>query len=163
MWLKDCNAVRRVGLVAGGRLPLKAYEELKSFKIYHLDIGLLRMMCDIDPSVIVSKEKLFMEFNGSLTEQFVLQELQSLDILNNIYYWTEGSMSEVDFLFSYKNKVIPCEAKAGLNVHAKSLKVFMEKYKPEMAIRTSLKNYRKEDALLNLPLYEIWLLPTLLS
>lgn len=163
MWLKDCNAVRRVGLVAGGRLPLKAYEELKSFKIYHLDIGLLRMMCDIDPSVIVSKEKLFMEFNGSLTEQFVLQELQSLDILNNIYYWSEGSMSEVDFLFSYKNKVIPCEAKAGLNVHAKSLKVFMEKYKPEMAIRTSLKNYRKEDALLNLPLYEIWLLPTLLS
>lgn len=163
MWLKDCNAVRRVGLVAGGRLPLKAYEELKSFKIYHLDIGLLRMMCDIDPSVIVSKEKLFMEFNGSLTEQFVLQELQSLDILNNIYYWSEGSMSEVDFLFSYKNKVIPCEAKAGLNVHAKSLKVFMEKYKPEMAIRTSLKDYRKEDALLNLPLYEIWLLPTLLS
>ncbi|MCQ2211115.1 MAG: ATP-binding protein [Paludibacteraceae bacterium] len=163
MWLKDCNAVRRVGLVAGGRLPLKAYEELKSFKIYHLDIGLLRMMCDIDPSVIVSKEKLFMEFKGSLTEQFVLQELQSLDILNNIYYWSEGSMSEVDFLFSYKNKVIPCEAKAGLNVHAKSLKVFMEKYKPEMAIRTSLKNYRKEDALLNLPLYEIWLLPTLLS
>ncbi len=162
MWLKDCSAVRRVGLVAGGRLPLKAYEDLKSFKIYHLDIGLLRTMCDIDPSVIVNKEKLFMEFNGSLTEQFVLQELQSLDILNNIYYWSEGAMSEVDFLFSYKNNVIPCEAKAGLNVHAKSLKVFMEKYKPEMAIRTSLKDYRKEDGLLNLPLYEIWLLPEIM-
>ncbi|MBQ0029444.1 MAG: ATP-binding protein [Bacteroidales bacterium] len=163
MWLKDCSAVRRVGLVAGGRLPLKAYEDLKSFKIYHLDIGLLRMMCDIDPSVIVSKEKLFMEFNGSLTEQFVLQELQSLDILNNINYWSEGSMSEVDFLFSYKNRVIPCEAKAGLNVQAKSLKVFMGKYKPEMAIRTSLKDYRNEDGLLNLPLYEIWLLPEMMS
>ncbi len=162
MWLKDCSAVRRVGHVAGGRLPLKAYEDLKSFKIYHLDIGLLRTMCDIDPSVIVNKEKLFMEFNGSLTEQFVLQELQSLDILNNIYYWSEGAMSEVDFLFSYKNNVIPCEAKAGLNVHAKSLKVFMEKYKPEMAIRTSLKDYRKEDGLLNLPLYEIWLLPEIM-
>lgn len=162
MWLKDCSAVRRVGLVAGGRLPLKAYEELKSFKIYHLDIGLLRTMCDIDPSVIVSKDKLFMEFNGSLTEQFVLQELQNLDVLNNIYYWSEGAMSEVDFLFSYKSKVIPCEAKAGLNVHAKSLKVFMEKYKPELAIRTSLKDYRKEDCLLNLPLYEIWLLPEIM-
>lgn len=162
MWLKDCSAVRRVGLVGGGRLPLKTYEDLKSFKIYHLDIGLLRTMCDIDPSVIVSKEKLFMEFNGSLTEQFVLQELQSLDILSNIYYWSEGAMSEVDFLFSYKNKVIPCEAKAGLNVHAKSLKVFMAKYKPELAIRTSLKDYRKEDSLLNLPLYEIWLLPEII-
>lgn len=163
MWLKDCSAVRRVGLVAGGRLPLKAYEDLKCFKIYHLDIGLLRTMCDIDPSIIVSKEKLFMEFNGALTEQFVLQELQSLDIFNNIYYWTECSMAEVDFLFSYKNKVVPCEAKAGLNVHAKSLKVFMEKYKPEMAIRTSLKDYREDGCLLNLPLYEIWLLPEIMS
>lgn len=163
MWLKDCSAVRRVGLVAGGRLPLKAYEDLKAFKIYHLDIGLLRTMCDIDSSIIVSKEKLLTEFNGSLTEQFVLQELQSLDIFTNIYYWSEGSMSEVDFLFSYKNMVVPCEAKAGLNVHAKSLKVFMERYNPQIAIRTSLKDYRKESCLLNLPLYELWLLPEILN
>lgn len=136
---------------------------MKAFKIYHLDIGLLRQMCDIDPSVIVSKEKIFMEFNGSLTELFVLQELQSMDLFNNIYYWSEGSMSEVDFLFLHKNRVIPCEVKAGLNVHAKSRKVFAGKYKPEMAIRTSLKDYIKDDYILNLPLYELWLLPKILS
>lgn len=163
LWLKDSGVIRHVGLVEGGRLPLKAYEDLKSFKIYHLDLGLLCAMCEIAPSVILNKTNIFSEFNGSLTEQFVLQELQNSGIAQRIYYWSEGDTSEVDFLFSYGANVIPVEAKAGLNVHAQSLKVFMKKYDPQIAVRTSLQPFRKDGSLLNLPLYELWLLPDILK
>ncbi|MBP5420797.1 MAG: ATP-binding protein [Bacteroidales bacterium] len=163
LWLRDSGLIRRVGLVSGARLPLKAYEDLKSFKIYHLDIGLFRCMCEIPPSVILGENRIFSEYKGSLTEQFVLQELQCLDIIKSLYYWSEGATSEVDFIFSYNDLVIPCEAKAGLNVRAQSLKVFMNKYAPQIALRTSLKNFRKDASLLNVPLYELWLLPNILE
>lgn len=163
LWLRDSGLIRRVGRVKGGRLPLKAYEDLKAFKIYHLDIGLLRTLCEIDPSIIVGSDAVFKEFLGAFTEQFVLQELQSLDIAPSIYYWSEGAKSEVDYVFSYKNKVIPVEAKAGLVVHAQSLKVFCEKYEPDIAIRTSLKGFRIDAKMLNLPLYAIWNLRKILE
>ena len=156
LWLKDSGMIRRVGLVTGGRLPLKAYEDLKAFKIYHLDIGLLRVLCEIEPQIILDSEAVFKEFMGSLTEQYVLQELQSVEITSNIYYWSEGGTSEVDFIFSYKNRIVPVEAKAGLVVHAQSLRVFCEKYEPNVAIRTSLKGFRRDGRLLNLPLYLLW-------
>lgn len=156
LWLKDSGMIRRVGLVSGGRLPLKAYENLKAFKIYFLDVGLLRTACEIEPEIILDSVAVFKEFMGALTEQFVLQELQAAEIAPNIYYWSEGATSEVDFIFSYKNKIVPVEAKAGLAVHAQSLKVFCKKYEPEIAIRTSLKDYRIDDNLLNLPLYLLW-------
>lgn len=156
LWLKDSAMIRRVGLVTGGRLPLKAYENLKAFKIYHLDIGLLRMLCEIEPQIILGAEAVFKEFNGALTEQFVLQELQTMEIAPSIYYWSEGATSEVDYIFSYKNHIIPVEAKAGMSVHAQSLKVFCEKYHPEIMIRTSLKEFRIDGNMMNLPLYELW-------
>lgn len=156
LWLKDSGMIRRVGRVSGGRMPLKAYEDLKAFKIYHLDIGLLRVLCEIEPQIILDSEAVFREFMGSLTEQYVLQELQAAEISPNIYYWSEGATSEVDFIFSYKNRIIPVEAKAGLVVHAQSLKFFCEKYDPDIAIRTSLKDFRIDKKLMNLPLYRMW-------
>lgn len=156
LWLKDSGMIRRVGRVKGGRMPLKAYEDLKAFKIYHLDVGLLRVLCEIEPEIILDSEAVFKEFMGALTEQFVLQELQTLGIAPTIYYWSEGASSEVDFIFSYKNQIVPVEAKAGLVVHAQSLRVFCNKYEPKTAIRTSLKSYRVENHLLNLPLYQLW-------
>jgi hypothetical protein len=156
MWLKDSGVIRRIGCVKSGKLPLKAYEDLKSFKIYHLDVGLLRTLCEIDASIIIEPEAVFREFSGTLTEQFVLQELTSLEIAPSIYYWTEGAMAEVDFIFAYKNMVIPVEAKAGLNVHAQSLKSFRQKYNPKVSIRTSLKGFKVDDGLYNVPLYMLW-------
>ena len=156
LWLKDSGLIRRVGLVSGGRLPLKAFEDLKAFKIYHLDVGLLRVLCEIEPEIILDSEAVFKEVMGALTEQFVLQELQSIEISPTIYYWSENATSEVDYIFSYKNKIIPVEAKAGLVVHAQSLKVFCKKYEPKIAIRTSLKNYHVDNNLINLPLYQLW-------
>jgi hypothetical protein len=156
MWLKDSGVIRRIGCVNSGKLPLKAYEDLKSFKIYHLDVGLLRTLCEIDASIILEPEAVFREFSGTFTEQFVLQELTSLEIAPSIYYWTEGAMAEVDFIFAYKNMVIPVEAKAGLNVHAQSLKSFRQKYNPKVSIRTSLKNFKIDGGLYNVPLYMLW-------
>lgn len=156
LWLKDSGLIRRVGLVSGGRLPLKAYEDLKAFKIYHLDVGLLRVLCEIEPEIILDSEAVFKEFMGALTEQFVLQEFQAIEISPTIYYWSENATSEVNYIFSYKNKIIPVEAKAGLVVHAQSLKVFCKKYEPKIAIRTSLKNYHVDNNLINLPLYQLW-------
>lgn len=163
LWLKDSGMIRRVGLVTGGRLPLKAYENLKAFKIYHLDIGLLRALCEIEPAIILDAEAVFKEFNGALTEQFVLQELQAIEAAPSIYYWSEGATSEVDYIFSYKNHIIPLEAKAGMNLHAQSLKVFCEKYQPETAIRTSLKEFKVDGNMMNLPLFELWNLKMILE
>lgn len=163
LWLKDSGMIRRVGLVKGGKLPLKAYEDLKAFKIYHLDIGLLRTLCEIETDIILGSEAVFREFNGLLTEQFVLQELQTSDITSGIYYWSSGTTAEVDYVFSYKNNIIPVEAKAGLVVHAQSLKVFCEKYHPKIAIRTSLKEFKVDGVIMNLPLYELWNLKRRLS
>lgn len=163
LWLKDSGMIRKVGLVNGARLPLKAYEDLKAFKIYHLDIGLLRTLCEIEPNIILDAEAVFREFSGTLTEQYVLQELQSLEIASSIYYWSESATSEVDYIFAYKGRVIPVEAKAGLNVHAQSLRVFRQKYEPQAAIRTSLKPFRIDNGLINQPLYEMWNLKSVLD
>ena len=163
LWLKDSGLIRRVGNVKGGRIPLKAYEDLKAFKVYFLDVGLLRCLCEIEPVIIIEQNAVFTEFMGTLTEQFVLQEMESLEIASGIYYWSEGATSEVDYIFSYRNHMIPVEAKAGRNVHAQSLKQFCKKYEPEIAIRTSLKNYRQDDYLLNIPLYELWCLKEMLE
>ncbi|MCD7714960.1 MAG: AAA family ATPase [Lachnospiraceae bacterium] len=156
LWLKDSGLIRKIGRVSGGRLPLKAYEDLKAFKIYYLDVGLLRVSCEIEPDIILDAQAVFKEFMGSLTEQFVIQELQAAQIAPSIYYWSEGASSEVDFIFQYHNKIIPVEAKAGLAVHAQSLRVFCSKYEPETAIRTSLRGYRTDGSLVNLPLYLLW-------
>ena len=156
-WLRDTGLVRIVNRVkCGDKQPLKAYEDLKSFKIYLLDIGLLRVLCELDYETIISKDAIYNEFNGLLTEQFVLQELKNIPKINTVYYWTNEFTSEVDFVFSYKNLVIPVEAKAGINVKAQSLKVFMNEYDTKLAIRYSLLNIEFNNNILNIPLYLIW-------
>lgn len=135
---------------------LKVYQDLKSFKIYLLDIGLLRVLCELDYEIIISKDSIYNEFNGLLTEQFVLQELKSIHRINTVYYWSNEFTSEVDFVFSYKNLIIPVEAKAGINVKSQSLKVFINEYNTKLAIRYSLLNLSLDENKLNIPLYSIW-------
>lgn len=156
-WLKDTGLIRIVNRVkCGDKQPLKVYEDLKSFKKYLLDIGLLRVLCELDYETIINKDAIYNEFNGLLTEQFVLQELKNINRINTVYYWSNEFTSEVDFVFSYKNKIIPVEAKAGINVKAQSIKVFMNEYKTKLAIRYSLLNLTLDDNMLNIPLYLIW-------
>ena len=156
-WLKDTGLIRIVNRVkCGDKQPLKAYEDLKAFKIYLLDIGLLRVLCELPYETIIEKDAIYNEFNGLLTEQFVLQELENIKKINTIYYWTNEFQSEVDFVFSYKNLILPVEAKAGINVKAQSLKVYMKEYNPKFAIRYSLLNIKFDNNILNIPLYAIW-------
>ncbi len=156
LWLLDSGLIRRVGRITKGALPLKAYEDLKSFKIYHLDIGLLRVMSELSPHTITESTQIFDEFKGALTEQFVLQELSSFTGIRNLYYWTSDATAEVDFVFSDGRRVIPVEAKASENVQAQSLKVYRAKYNTLLAVRTSLANLRFDNGLLNIPLYVLW-------
>lgn len=156
LWLLDSGLIRRVGRITKGALPLKAYEDLKSFKIYHLDIGLLRVMSELSPHTITKSTRIFEEFKGALTEQFALQELSSFSGIRNIYYWTSDATAEVDFVFSDGRKVIPVEVKASENIQAQSLKLYRAKYDTPLAVRTSLANLRFDNGLLNVPLYVLW-------
>jgi predicted AAA+ superfamily ATPase len=134
-------------------LPLIAYEVLSDFKLYLLDVGLLAAMGNLDIQTLIADQSLFEEFKGAITEQYVLQQLKSIDQLP-VYYWSaEKATAEIDFLVQYQNKIIPIEVKAAENLKAKSLKTYHQKFNPEISIRTSLSDYREEDWLVNLPLY----------
>ncbi len=156
LWLMDSGLIRKVGRVSKGAIPLKAYEDLKSFKLYHLDVGLLRVMSELSPDAILEGIKVFEEFKGALTEQFVLSELSGRSFIRNIYYWTSDATAEVDFVFADSKNIYPVEVKASENLKARSLKVYRDKYEPKLAIRTSLSNLRIDDGLLNVPLYALF-------
>jgi predicted AAA+ superfamily ATPase len=154
-WLIDCGLVHKVCRVSKPGIPLKAYEDYNAFKLFIADVGLMGAMGDIDVRTLLEGNMIFEEFKGALTEQYVLQQLASIrDMV--IYYWSaERSIAEIDFLIQYSGEVVPIEVKAEENLQAKSLKAFCQKYSPQIAIRTSMSDYRKEDWLTNLPLYAI--------
>jgi predicted AAA+ superfamily ATPase len=155
-WLTNAGIVHKVNRCNKPGIPLIAYAVLSDFKLFILDVGLLSAMGNLDVHTLISEQSLFEEFKGALTEQYVLQQLKSIDQLP-IYYWSaEKATAEIDFLIQYKNRIIPIEVKAAENLKAKSLKSYYQKFSPEMSIRTSLSDYRKEDWLVNLPLYACW-------
>jgi predicted AAA+ superfamily ATPase len=154
-WLIDCGLVHKICRVSKPGIPLKAYEDVAAFKLFIVDIGLLGAMGDIDVRTLIDGNVIFEEFKGALTEQYVLQQFSTMPDLV-VYYWSaERSTAEIDFLVQYSGQVIPIEVKAEENLQAKSLKTFCQKYLPKTAIRTSMSDYRKEDWLINLPLYAI--------
>ena len=154
-WLINSGLVHKVCRVSKPGIPLKAYEDYGAFKLFITDVGLLGAMGDIDVRTLIEGNVIFEEFKGALTEQFVLQQLTTIPDLV-IYYWSaERSTAEIDFLVQHSGRVIPIEVKAEENLQAKSLKVFCQKYSTELAIRTSMSDFRKEDWLTNLPLYAI--------
>ncbi len=156
MWLNDTGLIRRVYRVTKPALPLNAYTDLQAFKIYLLDVGLLRTMSGLSVQIILEGNRLFEEFKGSLTEQYALQEMSLIPHITSLCYWTSNSKAEVDFVFSDGINVYPLEVKAGVNVQAKSLKVYAENYNPKRIYRTSLRPYTENNSLINLPLYGLF-------
>lgn len=155
MWLCDCGLVHKVGRINEAGVPLKAYEDLKAFKLFIVDVGLLGCMAGLNSRTLLDGDELFVEFKGALTEQYVCQQLKTLDGLGVYYYTNDRGSCEVDFVVDTGEKIMPVEVKAEVNLKAKSLKVYKEKYSPEISVRTSMADYKKEDWLVNLPLYMV--------
>lgn len=152
-WLIDSGLVHKVSRVTEPNIPLKAYEDVSAYKLFLLDVGLLGAMNDLDSRSLLENDKLFKDYNGSITEQYVLQEFKTIGDLP-IFYWASNK-AELDFLIQYQNNIIPVEVKATINLQAKSLKSFRQKYKPKISIRTSLADYEENTGLFNIPLYDI--------
>ena len=155
LWLADCGLVHKVHRATSPRLPLKAYEDGKAFKLFLLDVGLLSCMAHLDRRVLLEGNALFTEFKGALTEQYVLQQLKTLEGIEAFYWTNDRGGAEIDFLLDGGDVVIPVEVKAETNLKAKSLKTFCEKFRPKTAIRASMADYKNEERLLNLPLYAV--------
>ncbi len=155
MWLSDCGLVHKVSRVNAAGIPLKAYEDLKAFKLFLVDVGLLGCMAGLHQRILLDGNDLFTEFKGALTEQYVCQQLKTIEDLGVYYYTNDRGSCEVDFIVDTGERIIPVEVKAEMNLRAKSLKVYQEKFSPEVSVRTSMSDYKKEEWLINLPLYAI--------
>lgn len=155
MWLSDCGLVHKVSRVNSAGIPLKAYEDLKAFKLFLVDVGLLGCMTGLRQRTLLDGNDLFAEFKGALTEQYVCQQLKTIDDLGVYYYTNERGSCEVDFIIDTGDRIVPVEVKAETNLKAKSLKTYRERFSPEVSVRTSMADYKKEDWLVNLPLYAV--------
>ena len=154
-WLKDAGLIYKVNRCKKAQLPLTAYEDFSAFKIFLSDIGLMCAMSNVPPQSILNGNVLFSDFKGALTEQYVLQQLNT-DSSLSIFYWSaENSRGEIDFLIQDGEKIIPIEVKAEENLQAKSLRVFIERNKGLHGIRLSMSPYREQDWMTNIPLYAV--------
>lgn len=155
MWLSDCGLVHKVSRINAPNIPLKAYEDLKAFKLFIVDVGLLGAMVGLNQRTLLNGNELFTEFKGALTEQYVMQQLAVNQELGVYYYTNDRNTCEVDFIVDNGDNIIPLEVKAEINLKAKSLKIYRERFAPEISIRSSMADYSEEVGLINLPLYAI--------
>lgn len=151
-WLDDAGMISQVFRVSPPRLPLFSYQDFSAFKLYLHDVGLLGAMAGLTSKTLLEGNTLFTNFRGSLTEQYILQEIVASGLTP--YYWTSDSgNAEVEFVVQGETSVFPIEAKAGINTKAKSLKVYRELFAPPYAIRTSLAPHADGTATKDIPLY----------
>ena len=155
LWLSDCGLVHKISRVNAAGIPLKAYEDLKAFKLFLVDVGLLGCMAGLRQRTLLDGNDLFVEFKGALTEQYVCQQLKTIEDLGVYYYTNDRGSCEIDFIVDTGEQIIPVEVKAETNLRAKSLKTYQEKFAPEIAVRASMADFKKEDRLVNLPLYAV--------
>jgi len=155
LWLLDCGLVYKVHRVNTPQIPLKSYMDLSAFKLFMVDVGLLSCMAGLQQDVLLKGNALFKEFKGSLSEQYVMQQMKTHKRIETCYWTNDRNPSEIDFIVSDGNVVIPLEVKAEVNLQSKSLKAYRDKFSPPLSVRAAMTDYRKDDWLLNLPLYAI--------
>jgi len=152
-WLTNAGLVIKCFTVNEGKYPLAAYQDMLSYKIYMNDVGLLNAKSNIARGRILA-EDMSDEARGSMAENFVAQELLANGLTP--YYWESNGKAEVDFVTIINEQTIPIEVKSKVNTQSKSLKVYVEKYKPKYAIRISQKNFGLENNIKSVPLYAVW-------
>lgn len=152
-WLRDAGLLYKVNRSKCGLMPLAAYEDFCAFKVFMVDIGLMCAMCKLPSQTVIDGDRLFTDFKGALTEQYVMQQLVAMEDMS-IYYWSaDNSRGEIDFLIQHDGTIIPIEVKAAENLQSKSLRVFVDKNSGLHGLRLSMSNYREQDWMTNVPLY----------
>jgi uncharacterized protein len=151
-WLDRAGLVHKIHRISAAKLPLSTYKDLSAFKLYMLDTGLLRRHSLLSPMAITEGNRLFTEFKGALSENYILQSLVH-QFEGKPYYWTSGNKAEVDYVIQFNNDLIPIEVKSGENVRGRSLFIYNELHHPKLRIRFSLKNFTYHNGLLNIPLF----------
>jgi predicted AAA+ superfamily ATPase len=159
-WLLDAGLIYKSYNISTPKIPLDAYANTNIFKVFLLDVGLLGAMSRLSADTLINGNAIFTHFYGALVENYVTQQLQC-KFPGDLYYWTSPGKAEVDFVFSFNDNIYPLEAKAGFYPQSKSMKVYNEKYKPNILSRTSLLNLKKNGNSCNYPLYAISLFPLL--
>jgi hypothetical protein len=149
-WLVRSGLVYQVKLSTKPGIPLAAYDDISAFKLYALDVGIIRKMARLSPTVYAEGSRLFTEFKGAMVENYILKSLVA-QFENHPRYWNSGNTAEIDFLLQYENNLIPIEVKSDENIKSRSLQLYHQKYNPIVRIRYSLKNLSYQDGLLNIP------------
>ena len=156
-WLNDANLIYKIYNLTKPSFPIKAYTDLNAFKIYMNDVGLLRRMARLDSKIILEGDRLFNEFKGAFTENYILNNLTPM-FDESLNYYTFDRY-EIDFILQIYNLIIPIEIKSGKNGISPSLKQYNEKYSPKLRVRLSMQNLSLDGNLLNVPLFMINDLP----
>jgi len=155
-WLVDAKMIRKAVRNTQPELPLSGFSDDRSFKLYHLDIGLLRRVARLDAAAVTLPNDLFSIYRGAFTEQFVFQTLASSQRIEARHYWSNPSgTAEIDCVFQYANRIFPLEMKAGINTRARSLSYYMDTFHPDFGIRTSMKPLSVGDRIVDIPLYSL--------
>lgn len=141
-----------VSLCSTPQVPLKSYEDLSIFKIYSLDVGLLRVLADLSPEAYLVDNPIFKEYKGALAENYILQSLVANGV-NCSHYWASGNKAEVEFIVQSGLEVIPVEVKSGTSVTERSLIEYNKRYSPGLRIRYSMLNLKRDDSFINIPLF----------
>ena len=152
IWLKSAGLIHQVRLCREPRLPLKAYDNLAVFKVYANDIGLLRRLAGMTPDVYMQSADLFKEFKGALAENYILQSFL-YRISDDFRYWASGNKAEIEFLLQNGTAIIPVEVKSGKSLTGKSLTQYNNTYAPPLRLRFSMQNLKRDNNLVNLPLF----------
>lgn len=160
-WLSEAGIIHKCLHVSMPNLPIDSYADQNIYKIYMLDIGLLGARSNLHPKTIIEGNRLFKEFNGALTENFVGQEFIARGD-QDLYYWTSSGIAEVDFLREFEQNVYPLEVKAGENNKKKSLLSYGNKFHNAILSRTTAMNLKQNGNIINYPLYMISRFPMLL-
>ena len=150
-WLNDANLIYKIYNITKPDLPLKAYHDLSFFKIYMNDVGLLRRMANLDSKIVIEGDRLFEEFKGTFTENYVLTMLNY--VFDEVPNYFTFDRNEIDFVIQYKNKIIPIEVKSNKSTKNISLSKYNQKYDNEISIRFSMNNLNKDEKVLNIPLF----------
>ena len=155
VWLERAGLIHRAFAVETARLPLRGHADRRSFKVYALDVGLLGALANTALQLTAHGDRLFAEYRGALVENYVAQHLAAASA-GELYYWrSSGGKAEVDFLLERDGAILPLEVKAGVNPKSKSLRSFDARFSPTLLVRSTLLNLKRDDRVLNVPLYAV--------